>query len=242
MKKIILLLLVVLITQQIVGQTSSTIDLATLLGKKEIVKSSKNYTLAPQVAKAFKAMKAEAKKENIELKIVSSFRSYNAQKRIWNRKYKLFTSRGLTGPEAVAKIIEYSTLPGTSRHHWGTDIDIIEGSKNIKGDILNEIHFNNGAYQKLRQWLENNAHCFGFDIVYTKDSLRKGFLYEPWHYSYTPLSIKYLKTYIEEELIFTIGKDSTLLGHKFITHEFLKEYYQNNVMGINSRLLQYTLF
>ena len=183
-------------------------------------------------------MQAAAKKDSIDLKVVSSYRSYTAQKSIWNRKYKRFISEGLTGPEAIKKIIEYSTLPGTSRHHWGTDVDLIEGSKKVEGDVLLEEHFHQGAYQKLHWWLQKNATRFGFDIVYTKDSLRNGFFYEPWHYSYAPLSKEFLKTYVEKELIYRIKQDSSLLGKEFISPEFIEGYFRENVLGINPRLKQ----
>ena len=224
--------------QQLIGQDTLTINLDLLLGKKEISATTKEFNLLPQVALAFKAMQTEAKKDGIDLKVVSSFRSYAAQKGIWNRKYKRFISEGLTGPEAIKKIIEYSTLPGTSRHHWGTDIDLIEGSEIVEGDVLLEEHFHQGAYQKLHRWLQKNATRFGFDIVYTNDSLRKGFLYEPWHYSYTPLSKEFLKTYQEKELIYSIKQDSTLLGKEFISPKFLENYYRENVLGINPILKQ----
>lgn len=224
--------------QQLIGQDTLTINLDLLLGKKEIIATTKEFNLLPQVALAFKAMQTEAKKDGIDLKVVSSFRSYAAQKRIWNRKYKRFISEGLTGPEAIKKIIEYSTLPGTSRHHWGTDIDLIEGSEIVEGDVLLEEHFHQGAYQKLHRWLQKNATRFGFDIVYTNDSFRKGFLYEPWHYSYTPLSKEFLKTYQEKELIYSIKQDSTLLGKEFISPKFLENYYRENVLGINPILKQ----
>ena len=224
--------------QQLIGQDTLTINLDLLLGKKEISATTKEFSLLPQVALAFKAMQTEAKKDGIDLKVVSSFRSYAAQKRIWNRKYKRFISEGLTGPEAIKKIIEYSTLPGTSRHHWGTDIDLIEGSEIVEGDVLLEEHFHQGAYQKLHRWLQKNATRFGFDIVYTNDSLRKGFLYEPWHYSYAPLSKEFLKTYQEKELIYSIKQDSTLMGKEFISPKFLENYYRENVLGINPILKQ----
>ena len=238
MKKNIALFLGLLLIQQLTGQATPTIDLDLLLGKKEISASTKEFSLLPQVTLAFKKMQTAAKKDSIDLKVVSSFRSYAAQKGIWNRKYKRFLSEGLTGPEAIAKIIEYSTLPGTSRHHWGTDIDLIEGSKKVEGDVLLEEHFHQGAYQKLHQWLQNNTTRFGFDIVYTKDSLRKGFFYEPWHYSYAPLSKEFLKIYQEKELIYSIKQDSTLLGKEFISPEFIEGYYRKNVLGINPRLKQ----
>ena len=59
-------------------------------------------------------------------------------------------------PEAaIEKIIEYSTLPGTSRHHWGTDIDLVLGDIEVEGDLLLEEHFHQGGpYEKLRLWME----------------------------------------------------------------------------------------
>ena len=238
MKKNIAFFICLIVMQQLAGQTTLTTDLDLLLGKKEISASTEEFSLLPQVAHAFKEMETAAKKDGIDLKVVSSFRSYTAQKGIWNRKYKRFINEGLSGPEAITKIIEYSTLPGTSRHHWGTDIDLIEGSEKVEGDVLLEEHFHKGAYQKLHLWLQKNATRFGFDIVYTKDSLRKGFLYEPWHYSYTAISRKFLKIYQENELIYSIKQDSTLLGKEFISPEFIEGYYRENVLGINPLLKQ----
>lgn len=238
MKKYNVLLISLLIGFNLAAQTSSTFELDLLLGKKDIPPSAEGYTLLNEVALAFQKMQTAAIKDGIEIKVVSSFRSYASQKRIWNKKYQRFTDEGLSGPEAISKIIEYSTLPGTSRHHWGTDIDIIEGNKKVEGDVLLEKHFHEGQYHELRLWLEANAMSFGFDLVYTKDSLRTGFFYEPWHYSYAPLSKRFLSIYQSQKLINRIKKDSTLLGNEFITAEFLNDYYRDNVLGINPKLLK----
>ena len=82
----------------------------------------------------FNQMKNAAKKEGINMKIVSGYRSFNRQKLIWNRKFLNNQKQGLNPLENINKIILYSTIPGTSRHHWGTDIDIIDEIHNIKGD------------------------------------------------------------------------------------------------------------
>lgn len=238
MKKNFAIFLGLLVIQQLTGQVTLTVDSDLLLGEKEITTTTKEFSLLPQAALAFKEMQTAAKKDSIDLKVVSSFRSYAAQKSIWNRKFKRFTKEGLTGPEAIKKIIEYSTLPGTSRHHWGTEVDLIDGSKKVEGDVLLEKHFQQGLYQKLHRWLQKNANRYGFEIVYTKDSLRKGFLYEPWHYSYAPLSKEFLKGYREKELIYRIKQDSTLLGKEFISPEFIESYYRENVLGINPLLKQ----
>jgi LAS superfamily LD-carboxypeptidase LdcB len=85
--------------------------------------------LLPEAGKAFEEMQKEARKAGIELEIVSAYRSYERQQRIWNRKYTSNAKQGLSPEKNIQKIIEYSTLPGTSRHHWGTDVDLIDGSK-----------------------------------------------------------------------------------------------------------------
>ena len=96
-----------------------------LMGHHLFPDTGKKYRLQPEVAEACEKMKAAAQEDGIEMEVVSSFRSYAAQKKIWNRKFKRFTAEGMPTKRAIKKIIEYSTLPGTSRHHWGTDIDLI---------------------------------------------------------------------------------------------------------------------
>lgn len=139
------------------SQDAHDFDSAFLMGQKEDVISAK-HGLLPQVEIAFLQMQRAAKKDSIELKNVSSYRSYAVQKRIWNRKFERFTNEGLSPEKAIQKIIEYSTLPGTSRHHWGTDIDIIDAQPSVEGDVLLEEHFlGNGPYVKLGLWLKKKC-------------------------------------------------------------------------------------
>jgi LAS superfamily LD-carboxypeptidase LdcB len=99
-----------------------------LIGKDEsdIVGDSYTTKMHREAAIAFQKMKLEAAKVNIDIELVSAYRSFQRQKEIYEGKYKRYTSQGLTPIDAINKIIEYSTIPGTSRHHWGTDIDIID--------------------------------------------------------------------------------------------------------------------
>ncbi|MGB2245108.1 MAG: M15 family metallopeptidase [Flavobacteriaceae bacterium] len=218
-----------------VGAQELEIDNALLLGKKELI-GGEDYVLLPPAAEHFEAMKLAAAKDSIAIKIVSSFRSYETQKKIWNRKYNAFIEQGFSPIQAIDKIIEYSTLPGTSRHHWGTDIDIIDGNMKVDGDVLLTKHFHQGPYQKLRLWLEKHAYTYGFILVYTKDSSRKGFLYEPWHYSYKPLSVSILKQYVEKNLLSKVTKDSLLLGHEYLSSDFINRYFNENILGIHPAL------
>ena len=208
-----------------------------LIGKGSPKLVGKNYALLPEADKAFREMSAAAQKQGITLKVVSSYRSFEKQKIIWNRKFLRFKNKGMSDGAAIAKIIEYSTLPGTSRHHWGTDLDIIDAGPAEEGDVLlTEKFHGNGPYNTLREWMEMYAQDYGFLLPYTKDELRSGFKYEPWHYSYAPKSIPMLMQYLEldhKELIYS----SDLNGRGGLDQEFLASYIKSHVMGINPSLL-----
>ena len=205
-----------------------------LTGKSIPVFYQEKYELQEEVKTSFILMKKEALKSGIKIEIISDYRSYEHQKRIWTRKYNRFVKEGLTPSEAISKIIEYSTIPGTSRHHWGTDLDIIDGGKERPvGDILDEIHFEKeGIYSKLKDWMDKHASEFGFCLVYTDDEHRKGFKYEPWHYSYEPISSEMLRQYLKIDIRLLLEKDK-LPGSNYFTDEFMNQYLKNNILDIN---------
>ena len=73
---------------------------------------------------------------------MSAFRGYNRQKTIWNKKYERFTNEFSFEPEkAILEIIRFSTIPGTSRHHWGTEIDIVDADYPDEKDVLKSEKF-----------------------------------------------------------------------------------------------------
>jgi LAS superfamily LD-carboxypeptidase LdcB len=145
--------------------------------------------LEKETAISFKKMKSAAKKDGINLIIVSGARNYYSQKSIWERKFKNNQSKGLNPLENARKILRYSSMPSTSRHHWGTDIDI---------NSLEPSYFESGRGKREYNWLVNNADRFGFCQVYTdfnnKDRV-SGYQNEAWHWSYTPKANIYLNEY-----------------------------------------------
>lgn len=208
-----------------------------LIGKGNPKLYGNGFSLRKEAYDAFLEMKTAAAKEGITIHVVSSYRNYAHQNRIWERKYRRFTNQGLAPLQAIKKIIEYSTIPGTSRHHWATDIDIIDTNSSYSGDVLVPRKFHgDGPFCKLREWLENNANKFGFYIVYTADAHRKGFKYEPWHYSYAPLSIPMLKAY-RALPIKTLLQEQKLLGSMHFTEDFVHSYITENILDINPKLL-----
>ena len=149
--------------------------------------SSKKIYLNKEVYNAFVQMFYQAKFENNNLKIISGTRNFYEQKVIWERKWKRY--KNLIPITRAKKILEYSSMPSTSRHHWGTDIDL---------NNLNNSYFEKGRGKKEYNWLVNNANKYGFYLVYTpKENGRKGYNMEKWHWSYMPLAKKCLKFYNE---------------------------------------------
>jgi len=149
---------------------------------------SKMY-LEKQTAIWFKKMKSAASNDGINLIIVSGARNYYSQKSIWERKFKNNESKGLNPLENARKILRYSSMPSTSRHHWGTDIDI---------NSLEPSYFESGQGKREYDWLVKNADRFGFCQVYTDFNNKdrdSGYLNEAWHWSYIPKAKVYLEEY-----------------------------------------------
>ena len=208
-----------------------------LIGKGNPELFGEGFKLRKEAYDAFINMKAEAKKSNIALKVVSSYRDFNHQKSIWERKYKSYISQGLTEENAIKKIIEYSTIPGTSRHHWGTDLDIVDGNVKQPKNILNPQNFEaNASYGNFKNWMDANANNFGFFLVYTNEENRKGFKYEPWHYSYKPLAFQFLSDYRQLNLI-EILQNENLLGSDYFSETFINNYLNEHILDINPDLL-----
>lgn len=142
-----------------------------------------NIYLEKTTYKAFIKMHNAAKKKNIDLVIISGTRSFDDQKKIWQKK---IIAKKITNDiiSQLKKILQFSAIPSTSRHHWGTDIDI---------NSVNNSYFETKKGKKEYQWLKKNASKYGFFQVYEKK--RNGYEIEKWHWSYYPLSVQYLKYY-----------------------------------------------
>lgn len=209
-----------------------------LIGKgSPALTKTTSYRLRPEAAIAFEKMKTAASKAGIQFKVVSSYRDYDHQNRIWKRKYTRFRESGLSPTEAIEKIIAYSTIPGTSRHHWGTDIDIVDGTPAVAGDLLVPSKFHgSGPFCKFKEWMDVHAATYGFYLVYTDVYDRKGFKYEPWHYSYKALSLDYLKAYRQIDIKGLLQTEK-LMGSEHFTNAFIDRYLIDNVMDINPALI-----
>jgi hypothetical protein len=86
----------------------------------------------------------------------------------------------------LREILRYSALPGTSRHHWGTDVDF-NSTTNADWGANTGPGGRPGPLYPLSQWLQANAARAAFLQVYTPGRTG-GHADEPWHFSYQPLA------------------------------------------------------
>lgn len=150
--------------------------------------TSRKIYLKKEVYHAFIKMHEAAAQKGVKLRIISGTRNFEEQKKIWEKKWS--NLRELT-PEARANLIlEYSSMPATSRHHWGTEIDL---------NALENDYFESGEGKIIYEWLLENAHMYGFYQVYSSQNTgRTGYKEEKWHWSYLPLAGPYLASYNEQ--------------------------------------------
>lgn len=190
------------------------------------------YALSPnkmylrkETLDAFAKMADAADRDEVNLKIASATRNFDYQKNIWNKKWegitlvdgKYLSNSIPDGLQRFKKILEYSAAPGTSRHHWGTDID-------INGATPEYFETKNG--QKVYDWLVQNAPSFGFCQPYTlKGSGRSvGYNEEKWHWSYFPLARDFMQEYkklIKNEDIKSFAGDEYSAGEDLINNYVL---------------------
>ena len=208
-----------------------------LIGKGNPELYGNGYKIRRVAHLAFEKMVSAAKNSGIEIQSVSSYRSFKRQNQIWERKFLTNQQKGLSPINNLKKIIEYSTIPGTSRHHWGTDLDLIDISVNRPARVLQPKHFNDGGcFRNFKLWMDQHANSYGFHLVYTDTKDRKGFKYEPWHYSYKPLSSEYLKAYRKLDLNTLINSEN-IKGNQYFTKKFIADYIEHNILDINPALL-----
>jgi LAS superfamily LD-carboxypeptidase LdcB len=93
--------------------------------------------LHAQVVTPFLNLRRAAQADGIDLVPMSSFRDFARQLVIWNGKFSgerpmydaagaLLEAGALTAMERIDAILLWSALPGASRHHWGTDLDLVD--------------------------------------------------------------------------------------------------------------------
>ena len=185
------------------------------------------------VVAPFRELRAAAAGAGFDLAVLSGFRSFDKQLSIWNRKARgelavLDSSARpldittLTERELVFSILRWSALPGASRHHWGTDLDIYDAASRPTGyeiELVPSEYESGGLFGLLSKWLDEriaNGSSFGFFRPYDRD--RNGVAPERWHLSYAPLSSVYVRMLTPALLRRTVESADMMLKEVVLAH------------------------
>ena len=200
-------------------------------------------TLHYEAVAAFLAMREAAAREQIDLQAASSFRDFAAQLKIWNQKWEgtrpVYDRDGRKlerseVPDAawVDAILRWSAIPGGSRHHWGSDLDIVDWAAIPQGyrlQLIPEEYAPQGIFGGLTAWLDANMRRFGFFRPYSSE--RGGVGPEPWHLSYAPVSMPALESLSLSMLRRTLT-DSALQGKSQVLAR-LPEIYTRFLLAVD---------
>lgn len=161
------------------------------------------FELDERITKEYLEMEKAAAADGINLKVVSSYRSIAQQEEVFATNLNQHIAEGDTPEVAESKTRAYITEPGTSEHHTGLAIDVVEQSWFDQGLGLEESFYDTEA----GKWLEKNVPNYGFVIRYPKGKEEiTNINYEPWHLRY-------------------VGKESAkyMTKNKLVLEEYLKK-------------------
>ena len=202
------------------------------------------------VVAPFYDLRTAARGQGYELAVLSGFRSFDRQLSIWNRKVRgelpvLDSSghpldvRALSERDLVLAILRWSALPGASRHHWGTDVDIYDKAATPAGyevELIPSEVDPGGIFGPLHQWLDAriaSGEAMGFFRPYDVD--RGGVAPERWHLSYAPLASTYAAMLTPELLRQTLEGTDILL--KDVVLQLLPTIFERFVINTNPGFL-----
>jgi len=199
--------------------------------------------LHAQVVAPFLNLRRAALADGIDLVPLSSFRDFSRQLAIWNGKFsgertmvdaagRTIDVDALSASERIDAILHWSALPGASRHHWGTDVDLIDRRAVPPGyrvQLTQEEFAARGPFAPLAAWLETNAARFGFFRPFR--GVISGVAPEPWHFSFAPLA-EFARRRLTPGVLRTALESVPLLGKEQVL-ERLDELHARYVAAID---------
>lgn len=198
------------------------------------------------VVAPFLALRSQAREVGFDLKVLSGFRGFERQLSIWNRKVTgelpLLDSEArpldvstMSAVEIVFAILRWSALPGASRHHWGTDLDIYDAAACPPGyqvDLVPAEVDDAGMFGPMHRWLDRRMAtglAQGFYRPYDRD--RGGVAPERWHLSHAPTAAAFQQRLTPALLRDAIGRADLRLRDTVL--EYLDEIFDRFVINVN---------
>lgn len=218
-------------------------DLSLVTYSEQGAQSEQSNKVHPQVIPALISLTQKAAVAGFDMRIASGFRSFVRQLSIWNNKaYGLrpvldqfeqpIDLNVLSDDEKVFAILRWSALPGASRHHWGTDIDVYDASR-MSADYQLQLTLaetqGDGCCAEFHAWLTQELQ-FSQDFYRPYVAGVGNISPEPWHLSYAPLAHVFATQFTEDLLRKKIEatdialKDSILKNLSDIFNQYIKPY------------------
>ena len=199
---------------------------------------SMNHFLQADALKAFRALQKSAVENSFDLQPASSFRDFQRQQLIWNAKFigerKVHDDQGmalnltaLSDWEKAQAILRWSAMPGASRHHWGTEVDIFDPGLLPQGQSLQLEpweYAQGGDFYELSQWLQENLCRFDFTLPFVNLTENKQIGCEPWHISYLPIA-ELAREQFTPEVLLSAWENEDVMGKNILTRH-LPEIFQ----------------
>lgn len=201
------------------------------------------FLVHKNIKNSFLKLQHDAKKDGFNLQIISAFRDYERQLKIWNQKAsgervliddqeRPLDFNSLSPIEVMFAILRWSALPGSSRHHWGTDIDVYDGNTQSASEVqlIPSETVERGASAKLHEWLDykiKTNSSYGFYRPYEID--RGGISPERWHLSCSSVANQYMKYFTLSLFKKNIQDSEIILKEVLLSHadEIYQRFLQN---------------
>ncbi len=198
-----------------------------------------DYFVQNSVLEPFLRLSESARRAGFDIRVESAFRSFDRQLSIWNRKatgrLKLLDADGIPfrkipedASDRMRAILLWSALPGASRHHFGTELDVVDGNSVPKGyEVELTEEECDGMFAPFHRWLSEQIQAgksFGFERVFVPGcgKIRP----ERWHISHRASAAEQ-ESLFEPETLRTIYERSDMeLKDAVLEHfdELMRDY------------------
>lgn len=138
-------------------------------------------TFHAKAADDLNSMLDAAEKSGNQLYIVSTYRTIEYQRNLFENNVAKLKEQGMTEKEAREETARNIQKPGKSEHNTGLAADLVSADWYTSHDDLTEEFENTSEFE----WLSENAYKYGFILRYPKgkEDITE-ITYEPWHYRY----------------------------------------------------------
>ena len=125
-------------------------------------------------------MVADCEAAGCDPEVIGGYRTLGDQRSLFNNKIAAYQEKGYSYSAAYSATMEGVAIPGTSEHHLGLAVDILDEKypRKYTGDDNSIV------------WMAEHCWEYGFIVRYAEDKKNiTGIKFEPWHYRYVGVEL-----------------------------------------------------